>query len=75
VRPAGRPLRPGRRPARRDKERKLRADGRLRIQVGGTAGKMWGAGELGDFADLRDDIVGIAEYIVTCEEADVVQVF
>ena len=55
--------------------RKLREDGRVRIHVCGTAGKIWGAGELGDFVDICDDIVGIAEYIVKCEEADVVQVF
>ena len=55
--------------------RKLREDGKVRIHVCGTAGKIWGAGELGDFVDVCDDIVGIAEYIVACEEADVVQVY
>ena len=46
----------------------------MHIHACGTAGKIWGAGELGDFVDIVDDIVGIAEYIVRCEEADVVQV-
>ena len=55
--------------------RKLREDGKVHIHVCGTAGKIWGAGTLGDFVDICDDIVGIAEYIVKCEEADVVQVF
>ena len=57
-----------------DSLRKLRGDGTVRIHACGTAGKIWGAGELGDFVDLVDDIVGIAEYITRCEEADVVQV-
>ena len=55
--------------------RNLKADGRVKIHCCGTAGKIWGAGALEDFIDLVDDIVGIAEYIVRCEEADVVQVF
>ena len=55
-------------------KRKLREDGKVHIHACGTAGKIWGAGELGDFVDIVDDIVGIAEYIVRCEEADVVQV-
>ena len=55
--------------------RTLRKDGRVRIHVCGTAGKIWGAGELEDFVDIVDDIVGIAQYITDCEEADVVQVF
>jgi peroxiredoxin family protein len=55
--------------------RELRSHGKVRIHVCGTAGKIWGAGELGDFVDICDDIVGIAEYIVKCEEADIVQVF
>jgi peroxiredoxin family protein len=54
--------------------RMLREDGHVRIHVCGTAGKIWGAGELGDFVDICDDIVGIAEYILRCEEAEVVQV-
>ena len=54
--------------------RKLHEDGNVRIHVCGTAGKIWGAGELGDFVDICDDIVGIAEYILRCEEAEVVQV-
>ena len=54
--------------------RRLREDGKVRIHVCGTAGKIWGAGELGDFVDICDDIVGIAEYILRCEEAEVVQV-
>jgi peroxiredoxin family protein len=54
--------------------RALRQDGKVRIHVCGTAGKIWGAGEIGDFADICDDVVGIAEYILRCGEADVVQV-
>ena len=54
--------------------RKLREDGKVRVHVCGTAGKIWGAGELDDFVDICDDIVGIAEYIIACEKADVVQV-
>ena len=61
-------------PAPLDNLRKLKADGNVRIHCCGTAGKLWGAGELGDFVDLVDDIVGIAEYITSCEDADVVQV-
>jgi peroxiredoxin family protein len=54
--------------------RKLREDGTVRIHVCGTAGKIWGAGELDDFVDICDDIVGIGSYLMDCEEADVVQV-
>jgi peroxiredoxin family protein len=54
--------------------RRLRGDGKVRIHVCGTAGKIWGAGELGDFVDICDDIVGIGSYLMDCEEADVVQV-
>ena len=54
--------------------RNLRNDGKVKIHVCGTAGKIWGAGALEDFVDICDDIVGIAEYITRCEEADVVQV-
>jgi peroxiredoxin family protein len=61
-------------PAPLDNLRRLKADGNVRIHCCGTAGKLWGAGELGDFVDLVDDIVGIAEYITSCEDADVVQV-
>ena len=57
-----------------DNLRKLREDGRVRIHVCGTAGRIWGAGELGDFVDICDDIVGIASYLMACEEAEVVQV-
>ena len=53
----------------------LKADGKVKIHCCGTAGKIWGAGALEDFVDIVDDIVGIAEYITRCEEADVVQVF
>lgn len=61
-------------PAPLDSLRKLREDGAVRIHACGTAGLIWGAGELGDFVNLVDDIAGIAEYIVHWEEADVVQV-
>ena len=57
-----------------DNLRSLREDGTVRIHVCGTAGRIWGAGELDDFVDVCDDIVGIAEYILRCEDADVVQV-
>ena len=53
---------------------KLREDGKVRIHVCGTAGRIWGAGELDDFVDICDDIVGIGSYLMDCEEADVVQV-
>jgi hypothetical protein len=36
--------------------------------------KIWGATTREQFVDLVDDIVGIAEYIIACQEADVVQV-
>ncbi len=62
-------------PAPLDNLRALRDDGKVRIHVCGTAGKIWGAGALEDFVDIVDDIVGIAEYVTRCEEADVVQVF
>jgi peroxiredoxin family protein len=62
-------------PAPLDGLRNLKADGRVHIHACGTAGRIWGAGELGDFVDIVDDIVGIVEYITRCEEADVVQVF
>jgi len=61
-------------PAPLDNLRKLKADGRVKVHCCGTAGKIWGAGELGDFIGIVDDIVGIAEYITSCEEADAVQV-
>jgi len=57
-----------------DNLRKLKADGKVRIHCCGTAGKIWGAGALEDCVDIVDDIVGIAQYIAGCEEADVVQV-
>jgi len=57
-----------------DNLRKLRADGHVRIHVCGTAGRIWGAGELDDFVDICDDIVGIGSYLMDCEEADVIQV-
>jgi peroxiredoxin family protein len=62
-------------PAPLDNLRRLKADGKVKIHVCGTAGKIWGAGGLEDFDEMVDDIVGIAEYISRCEEADVVQVF
>jgi peroxiredoxin family protein len=62
-------------PAPLDSLRALKSDGKVRIHCCGTAGKIWGAGALEDFVDLVDDIVGIAEYILRCEDADVVQVF
>lgn len=61
-------------PAPLDNLRTLKADGKVRIHCCGTAGQIWGAGELADFIDIVDDIVGIVEYITRCEEADVVQV-
>ena len=57
-----------------DNLRRLREDGKVRIHVCGTAGRIWGAGELDDFVDVCDDIVGIGSYLMDCEEADVVQV-
>ena len=54
--------------------RSLKQDGKVRIHVCGTAGKIWGAGEIEDFSDVCDDIVGIGSYLMDCEEADVVQV-
>jgi peroxiredoxin family protein len=54
--------------------RALREDGKVRIHVCGTAGRIWGAGELDDFVDICDDIVGVGSYLMDCEEADVVQV-
>ncbi len=53
---------------------KLKRDGDLRIHVCATAGKIWGAPELGDYVDLVDDIVGIGEYVIKSAEADLVQV-
>ena len=61
-------------PAPLDSLRNLKADGKVKIHCCGTAGKIWGAGVLEDFVDIVDDIVGIAQYISACEEADVVQV-
>jgi len=61
-------------PAPIDNLRNLKADGKVKIHCCGTAGKIWGAGALDDFVDIVDDIVGIAQYISDCEEADVVQV-
>lgn len=58
-----------------DNLRKLKADGNVKIHVCATAGKIWGAGAKEDFIDLVDDIVGLAEYIVKCGDAEVVQVF
>jgi peroxiredoxin family protein len=57
-----------------DNLRSLREDGTVRIHVCGTAGRIWGAGEIDDFVDICDDIVGIGSYLMDCEEADVVQV-
>lgn len=53
---------------------KLKRDGDLHIHVCATAGKIWGARELGDYVDLVDDIVGIGEYVIKSTEADLVQV-
>jgi len=53
---------------------KLKRDGDLHIHVCATAGKIWGAPELGDYVDLVDDIVGIGEYVIKSTEADLVQV-
>jgi peroxiredoxin family protein len=61
-------------PAPLDSLRNLKADGKVKIHCCGTAGKIWGAGALEDFVDIVDDIVGIAQYISCCEDADVVQV-
>jgi peroxiredoxin family protein len=60
-------------PAPLDNLRHLREEGTVRIHVCGTAGKIWGAGEIDDFVDVCDDIVGIGSYLMDCEEADVVQ--
>ena len=57
-----------------DNFRKLKAMGNVKIHCCQAAGKIWGAGELDDFIDIVDDIVGIAKYITGCEKADVVQV-
>jgi peroxiredoxin family protein len=57
-----------------DNLRMLREHGKVRIHVCGTAGRIWGAGELDDFVDICDDIVGIGSYLMDCEEAEVVQV-
>jgi peroxiredoxin family protein len=52
----------------------LKRDGGLRIHVCATAGKIWGAPHKENFSDLVDDVVGVAEYVSRCAEADVVQV-
>ena len=57
-----------------DNLRRLREDGNVHIHVCGTAGRVWGAGELDDFVDVCDDIVGVGSYLMDCEEADIVQV-
>lgn len=54
-----------------DALRSLKESGNVHIHACGTAGKIWGAKELGDFVDLVDDICGVAEYISRAEEADV----
>jgi len=54
--------------------RKLKETGNVKIHCCQAAGKIWGAGELDDFVDVVDDIVGIAKYIADCKTADVVQV-
>jgi len=61
-------------PGPMDNLRKLKKDGKVRIHVCATAGKIWGATKLEDFVDLVDDIVGLAEYLTRAEEADIVQV-
>ena len=53
--------------------RNLKADGKVKIHCCGTAGKV-GRRRTRGFVDVVDDIVGIAQYISDCEEADVVQV-
>ncbi len=53
---------------------KLKQGGDLRIHVCATAGKIWGAPDLGDYIGLVDDIVGIGEYLIKASEADLVQV-
>lgn len=53
---------------------RLRTEGDVRIHVCSTAGKIWGAERLEDFRPLVDDIVGIGEYVLKAQEADVVQV-
>jgi len=55
--------------------RQLKEDGTVRVHCCATAGKVWGGKELGDFVDLVDDIVGIAEYVSQAEEASVHMVF
>jgi peroxiredoxin family protein len=53
--------------------RNLKTMGNVRIHCCQAAGKIWGAGDLEDFVDVVDDIVGIAKYITDCKKADVVQ--
>lgn len=53
--------------------RRLKGDGKVRIHVCATAGKIWGAEQLSDFSDLVDDIVGVGEYLIRSAEADSLQ--
>jgi peroxiredoxin family protein len=57
-----------------DTLRRLKQDGTVRIHACATAAKLWGADRREQFLDLVDDIVGIAEYVMACQAADVVQV-
>lgn len=53
---------------------RLKETGHLHVHVCATAGKIWGATQTSAFVGLVDDIVGVAEYVIACEEAEVVQV-
>ena len=53
-----------------DSLRKHKQQGRVKIHVCSTAGKIWGATTREDFSDLVDDIVGIAACITQGEKAD-----
>jgi peroxiredoxin family protein len=54
--------------------RRLKREGKVKIHVCSTAGKIWGAAALDDYVDLVDDIVGIVEYISRAEQARLLQV-
>ena len=53
-----------------DSLRKHKQQGKVKIHVCSTAGKIWGAPARTDFSDLVDDIVGIADCITHGEKAD-----
>ena len=53
-----------------DSLRRLKQQGKVRIHVCSTAGKIWGATTRADFSDLVDDIEGIADCIVRGEKAE-----